>query len=148
MRKHHARAANLAMQHNVHWCGHCMHALVSCHTTIAPAYTKLASSAARAVLPTTIQLITPTQCALLMPYRDLRCFTHGSPLERLYTRYSGSGNYKSSLYTSSSAEHEQYVNALQLVLSLRVVARCGTRRLANALMPSEGGKLSTRRNST
>ena len=46
-----------------------------------------------------------------MPYRDLRCFTHGSLLERLYTRYSGSGDFKSSLYTSSSAEHEQYVAA-------------------------------------
>ena len=79
--------------------------------TIAPAYTKLASSAARTVLPTTIQLITPTQCARLMPYRDLRCFTHGSPLKRLHTRYSGSGAYKSSLYMSSSAEHEQYVAA-------------------------------------
>ena len=34
-------------------------------------------------------------------------------------------------------------STLQLALSLRVVARCGARRLANALMPSEGGKLST-----
>ena len=29
----------------------------------------------------------------------------------LYTRYSGSSDYKSSLHTSSSAEHEQYVAA-------------------------------------
>ena len=56
--------------------------------------------------------------------------------------YSGSGDYKSSLYTSSSAVHEQYV------VSLRVVTRCCARRLANALMPSEGGKLSTRSNGT
>ena len=39
-------------------------------------------------------------------------------------------------------------STLQLALSLRVVARCGARRLANALMPSEGGKLSTRSNGT
>ena len=32
MCKRHARAANLATQRNVHWHGHCMHALVSCHT--------------------------------------------------------------------------------------------------------------------
>ena len=43
-----------------------------------------------------------------MPYHDLRCFTHGLPLERLHTRYS---DYKSSLHTSSSAEHEQYIAA-------------------------------------
>ena len=29
----------------------------------------------------------------------------------LHTRYSGSGDYKSSLYTSSSAEQEQYIAA-------------------------------------
>ena len=46
-------------------------------------------------------------------------------------RYSGSGNYKSSLYMSSSAEHEQYVAA---GISLRVVARCGVLRLAMAIM--------------
>ena len=101
-----AMCANLATQCNVHWHGS-LH--VCTRVTIAPVYTKLASSAARTVLPTTIQLITPTQCARLMPYRELCCFTHGSPLERLYTRYSGSGDYKSSLYTSSSAEHEQYM---------------------------------------
>ena len=39
-------------------------------------------------------------------------------------------------------------STLQLALSLRVVARCGVRRLANALMPSEVGKLSTRSNGT
>ena len=33
-------------------------------------------------------------------------------------------------------------------VSLRVVARCGERRSAMALRPSEGGKLSTRSNST
>ena len=88
--------------------------------TIAPAYTKLASSAAHTILPTTIQLITPTQCARLMPYRDLHCFTHGLLLERLHTRYSGSGDYKSSLYTSSSAEHEQYVAA-----GVILVCACG-----------------------
>ena len=82
-----------------------------------------------------------------MPYRDLRCFTHGSPLERHHTRaLSGSGDYKSPLYTSSSAEHEQCTWQLALSLRARVVARCGTCRLANALMPSEGGKLSTRSN--
>ena len=39
-------------------------------------------------------------------------------------------------------------STLQLALSLHVVARCGARRLANALMPSDGGKLSTRSNGT
>ena len=39
-------------------------------------------------------------------------------------------------------------STLQLALSLHVVARCGTRRLANALVPSDGGKLSTRSNGT
>ena len=31
MRKRHARAANMATQCNIHWHGHCMHALESCH---------------------------------------------------------------------------------------------------------------------
>ena len=69
MRKLHACAANLATQRNVHSCTRVM------SYTIAPAYTKLASSAARTVLPTTIQLITPTQCARLKPYCDLRFHT-------------------------------------------------------------------------
>ena len=38
MRKRHVRAANLAMQRNVHWHGHCMHALVSCHTLCSYIY--------------------------------------------------------------------------------------------------------------
>ena len=101
--------------------------------TIAPAYTKLANSAARTANYHTAHH--PTQCACLVPYHnytgDLHCFTHGSPLLRFRTRYSGSGDYKSSLYTSSSAEHEQYVAA---GVSLRVVARCGTRHLARATM--------------
>ena len=45
----------------------CMHSVMS--YTIAHAYTKLASSATCTVLPTMIQLITPTQCARLMTYR-------------------------------------------------------------------------------
>ena len=57
MRKRHAHAANLETQRNVHWSLHACTRVMS--YTIAPAYTKLASSAARTVLPTTIQLITP-----------------------------------------------------------------------------------------
>ena len=34
MHKRHARAANLATQCNVYWYGHCMHAVVSCHTLL------------------------------------------------------------------------------------------------------------------
>ena len=41
---------------------------------------------------TTIQLITPHTMRAPHAYSDLRCFTHGSLLERLYTRYSGSGD--------------------------------------------------------
>ena len=41
-------------------------------------------------------------------------------------------------------------STLQMALSscADVVARCGARRLPNALMPSKGGKLSTRSNGT
>ena len=126
-------AAYLATQRNVHWHGQCMHALVSCHACIAAAYTKLASSAARTANYGTAHH-PHTMCAPAVPYTgDLCYFTHGSPLERLRTRYSGSGDCKSSLYTSCSAEHEQYVAA---DVSLRVVARswCGERRLAMATM--------------
>ena len=56
MRKRHARAANLATQRNVHWrMAWSLHAYTRVMSyTIAPAYTKLASSAARAALPTTV----------------------------------------------------------------------------------------------
>ena len=100
--------------------------------TIAPAYTKLASSAARTANYDTAHLPHTMRTPHAVQYTDdLRCFTHGSPLEQLCTRYSGSADYKSSLYTSSSAEHEQYVAA---GISLRVVARCGALHLAMATM--------------
>ena len=99
---------------------------------IAPAYTKLASSAAHTANYDTAHHPHTMRAPHAVPYTgDLRCFTHGSLLERLRTRYNGSGDYKSSLYMSSSAEHEQYVAA---GVSLRVVARCGARRLAMATM--------------
>ena len=52
-----------------------------------------------------------TMCAPhAVPYTgDLHCFTHGLSLEWFHTCYSSSGKYKSSLYMSGSAEHEQYL---------------------------------------
>ena len=120
-----APLANLVTQCNIHWHGHCLHALVSCHTLLLlQNYTKIASSAARTVLPTTIQLITPTQCARLTPYRDMRCFTRGSPLERLHTRYSGSGDHLCIRVAAQSINSSW----LGCVRTPRVVARCGARR--------------------
>ena len=48
-----------------------------------------------------------------MPYRNLRCFTLGSQLEWLYTRYSGSGDYKLSLYIRVAVQNMN--STLQLV---------------------------------
>ena len=129
MRKRHARAANLATQRNVHWHGHCMHACT--RVTIAPAYTKLAnSSAARSVLPTTIH---SRLTAISHTGRCLSGFILAIAVLAITSR----------LGIRVAAQNMS--STLQLALSLRVVARCGARRLANALMPSE---LSTRSNST
>ena len=56
----------------------------------------------------------------------------------------------SRLCTRVAAQLQNMNSTLQLALYpyVRVVARCGARRLANAQMPSEGGKLSTRSNGT
>ena len=66
MRKHHARAAYMAMQQRtLAW--YTVHALVSCHAPL--------------LRPTTIQLITPTQCTRLMPSEYWRSVLQGSSLE-------------------------------------------------------------------
>ena len=87
-----------------------------------------------------------------MPYRNLRCCAEYRRLNGfiLHTRaLSGSADYKSPLYTSSSTEHEQCTwHGSWRYPCVRVVARCGARRLANALRAAEGEKLSTRSNGT
>ena len=79
------------------------------------------------------QVLSCIPCMLLLTYTlvavTLYCSHTGRHLNGFVL--SGSGYYKSSLYTSSSVEHEQYVAA---GVSLCVVARCGASRLAMATM--------------
>ena len=99
--------------------------------SIAPVYAKLASSAARTANYATAYHPHKMRASCSYVYWRSALLHTWSPLEWLHTRYSGSGNYKSSLYMSSSAEHEQYIAAS---VSLCVVARCGAYRLAMTTM--------------
>ena len=125
MRKCHARATYLETQHNVHWHGHYMHALMSSH--YCSCLQKLASS------PASIQLIT-TECAhVIRPYLMLAICAASHSGRRL----NGFNSYSVLAITSHLCIHIRVAvqrRTVAAAVSLRVVAKCGACRPAMATM--------------
>ena len=137
------RAPYLAMQHNVHWHGHCVHALMSC---IAPTCTKLASSAARTANYNTAHHPHTMRAPHAVPSTgDLPLLSHtGRRLNGFILAIAVlASTSRLCIRVAAQDMNSTMVEYVAAGVSLHVVARYGAHRLAMALMPSEGGKLST-----